>query len=101
MAANIFIDTSPVKKSEHRIYAIASDVKAETEKAFLIEASWDIWLPKSQISVYRVNRDEGVSPLYVISLPVWLWKKNQTALTITTDENNLRDYGNYMTPIWA
>jgi hypothetical protein len=67
------------------VYAIANSIKRETDKAFLFEANWEVWLPKSQIEVYRADG------LIVVRMPQWLHSKNRQAFCITTSKENLRD----------
>jgi len=77
------------------IYTIASEIIKETEKAYLFEAGWNVWLPKSQISVWEYQTGSGASAgkSYLIELPTWLYIKNRNAFSLLeVDEANVSPY---------
>lgn len=62
---------------------IVNEIKKQTEKAVLINANGDIWLPKSQTEISNVD---GIN---VIRIPVWLWIQHKTQLSIITTLENI------------
>jgi hypothetical protein len=64
--------------SASKQYAIINKIVKETDKAVLVEADGETWLPKSQIEIIP-------TPLAtVIILPHWLWMQKRNNLTIRT-----------------
>lgn len=54
------------------VWAVATEIKRETEKAFLVEFNGATWLPKSQVSI--VKTDGGL----FVELPQWLFFQNKS-----------------------
>ena len=63
-----------------KTYAVINPtIEAETEKAVLVEAINQVWLPKSQVIIHKIENCP-----WVVELPTWLWVKNQYSLPTTT-----------------
>lgn len=61
-------------------YAVINGIEKETEKAILVNANGQCWLPKSQIEILSNN---------VIKLPTWLWLKNRFVMSIRTNAESI------------
>ncbi len=60
-------------------YTIVNEIVKETEKAILVSADGEVWLPKSQVEVIDIDG----WPI-VIALPGWLWNEKRSWLSLRT-----------------
>jgi len=67
-----------------KTYAIVNEIVKETEKAVLVSANGETWLPKSQITV---NKIEGFPT--VVELPTWLWFQKKMWLSLVTNQEDV------------
>jgi hypothetical protein len=63
------------QRIDHRSYGLRSEIKHETDKAYLVRSPVggpDVWLPKSQIDY----RGEDAVGRAILILPTWLARKH-------------------------
>lgn len=58
--------------TQKTVWAVATEIKRETEKAFLVEFNGQTWLPKSQVTIVRT--DAGLA----VEMPKWLFLQNKS-----------------------
>lgn len=63
-----------------KVLAVYNWVEKETEKAVLLSANGETWLPKSQVQLYKVDGAANV-----IALPGWLWKNHRMVFSWKVD----------------
>lgn len=69
-------------------YVVVNSIEKETDKAILVCANGQVWLPKSQVEQHVVNG------IIVIELPTWLWFQHKYTLSIRVREDQVKKKGN-------
>lgn len=62
-----------------KVIAIYNWVERETEKAVLVDANGQTWLPKSQVNFYKFNGYK------IVALPSWLYREKRLVLSWKID----------------
>lgn len=62
-----------------KVVAIYNWVERETEKAVLVDANGQTWLPKSQVNFYKFNGYK------IVALPSWLYREKRLVLSWKID----------------